>query len=128
MPFLRDHDITAHDLATYGSSPKKVCDELTLKVGKSIVYSVAPDRHRELLRELYQAAFGIESPITVADAEDAFLAILSRRGMNQSTEAEMLLAHAYELACYSLPRMRGGAFEIPFLQAVEANCILMSGG
>jgi hypothetical protein len=126
MPFLQDHRITPHDLTTYGSAPETVCRELAARARDLTLHTLEPDRHQVLLRELYLAALGVESPIKIADARSAFLSILGR-AENTQTNPDALLVEALEQASKSRHAIRGGAFEIPFLHEVEAQCVAIAG-
>jgi hypothetical protein len=123
-PFLHQHfgsQIT-HYLETYGTPPERVCRELAARAGTAAVHSITFERDQKLLDEFYRTALHVESPIVVQDAVAAFIAILSGNDARTQDEAQKLLQEAFEEARTSRPPVRGGAFEIPFLNAVENSC------
>jgi hypothetical protein len=120
-PFLAEHHITSADLETYGTAPVRVCEELAARPFPGPVHSLEPERHGALLHELFSAALGVESPVVIADARSMFISILSRVPKS-AIDPEELLDQIFEEVAKTRPAVRGGAFEIPFLHAVEARC------
>ena len=124
MPFLEDHIITPRDVATYGTSPEKVCRDFEERARGFVFHSMDVPRHAKLLDELYMAGLGRRSPIQVADARSALLEILQRR--HDETTAARLLESAFEVARRSHV-VCDGAFATRFLETVEAECLAKAG-
>lgn len=125
--FVSEHHISASDLASIGTPAAEVCLQLMTRTSGVTTYSLAPDRHRVLLNELFSAAIQEQNPVRVEDARPALVSILRAPGSSGAANAESLLLEAFEIARRSRPPVRGGAFEIPFLHAVEAACHALAG-